>query len=113
MAEPTRKEQDETEVITNAVQFWKKIFDEKEVVIRFIKLDKSVRIMRCTLDFTKIPQEHKPSTVDIKRILELIQKSKIMRVYDLDKQGWRSVPFERVEWMDTKNMRYIISKKKH
>lgn len=112
MAEPNEQEL-ETEVITSAVQFWKKVYDEKEVIIRFIKKDKSIRIMRCTLDFTKIPKYDKPKSVDIQRILKLIQKNKIMHVYDLDQKGWRSVPFDRVEWMDTRNMRYVIRKKKH
>jgi len=111
MAEPTEEDL-ESKVITDAVKFWMKIYEEKEVVIRFIKKDKSVRIMRCTLDFTKIPNEHKPSKVDIERILKLIKKNQIMHVWDLEAKGWRSVPFDRVEWMDTRNQRYVIRKKK-
>jgi len=112
MTEPTTEEL-ENKVINDAVQFWMKIYQEKEVIIRFIKKDGSVRIMRCTLDFTKIPEYDKPKKVDIDRILKLIRKNKIMHVFDLDQMGWRSVPFDRVEWMDTQNQRYVIRKKKY
>jgi len=100
----------DTDVIVSAVQFWKKVYDEKEVIIRFVKQDKSVRIMKCTLDFEKIPKKDHPKSVNIQRILQLIQKNKIMHVYDLNKHAWRSVPFDRVEWMDTKDRRYYTKK---
>lgn len=100
----------DTDVIVSAVQFWKKVYDEKEVIIRFTKKDGSNRIMKCTLDFTKIPKRDYPKSVNIERILSLIQKNKIMHVYDLNKKAWRSVPFERVEWMDTKDRRYYTKK---
>lgn len=102
----------DSDVIVSAVTFWKKVYDEKEVIIKFIKKDKTIRIMRCTLDFTKIPTRDHPKGVNIQNILNLIQKNKIMHVYDLDVKGWRSVPFDRVEWMDTKDRRYYTSNKK-
>lgn len=105
------KDKTDSDIIVSAIQFWKKVYDEKEVIIKFRKLDGTDRIMRCTLDFTKIPGEHKPKKVDIERILKLIQKNKIMRVYDLDHKGWRSVPFDRVEYLDTKTRRYLVKKK--
>jgi len=102
MAEPL-----DSDVIVSAVTFWKKVYDEKEVIIKFIKKDKTPRIMRCTLDFTKIPKKDHPKGVNIENILRLIQKNKIMHVFDLDKSAWRSVPFDRVEWMDTEKKRYF------
>ena len=100
----------DTDTIVSAVQFWKKVYDEKEVIIRFIKKDGSTRIMKCTLDFTKIPKRDYPKSVNLEKILKLIQKNKIMHVYDLNKKAWRSVPFDRVEWMDTKDRRYYTKK---
>ncbi len=110
MPEQKQKQELDTDVIVSAVQFWKKVYDEKEVIIRFTKKDGSNRIMKCTLDFTKIPKRDYPKSVNIERILRLIQKNKIMHVYDLNKKGWRSVPFDRVEWMDTKDRRYYTKK---
>jgi hypothetical protein len=100
----------DTDIIVSAIQFWKKVYDEKQVIIRFVKKDGSSRIMNCTLDFTRIPKRDHPKSVNIENILKLIQKNKIMHVYDLNMKGWRSVPFDRVEWMDTKNRRYYTKK---
>ena len=96
-------------VITSAIEFWHKLNEEKEVTVKFIKKDGSIRIMRCTLDFTKVPKTDRPKSVDIPQILKLLQTSGIMHVYDLDKKGWRSVPFQRVEYLRTRgNVQYKI-----
>lgn len=100
------------QVITNALQFWKKVYDEKEVIIKFIKKSGSERIMRCTLDFNKIPIPDRPKSVNIEKILKLIQKNGIIHVYDLDKKGWRSVPFNEVEYLETRRNRYYVQRKK-
>jgi predicted transcriptional regulator len=102
----------DSNVIVSALQFWKKVYDEKEVTIKFTKKDGSIRLMKCTLDFNKVPDVDRPKGVDIKKIIELIQKNKIMHVYDLEKKAWRSVPFERVEYMDTDEERYYVKPKK-
>jgi hypothetical protein len=97
----------DSDTIVSAIQFWKKVYDEKDVIISFVKQDGTTRVMRCTLDFTKIPKRDKPKSVDIQKILKLIQKNKIMHVYDLEKMGWRSVPFDRVNYMDTRDRRFF------
>jgi hypothetical protein len=109
--ENTNNNDIDSDVIVSALQFWKKIYDEKEAIIKFTKQDGTERTMRCTLDFKKIPEKDKPKSVNIQQILKLIQKNKIMHVYDLDKKGWRSVPFDRVEYMDTPTRRYYVKKK--
>jgi hypothetical protein len=111
MAENDNNEID-AKVIVSALQFWKKVYDEKEVSIKFTKKDGSTRLMRCTLDFKKVPDIDKPKGVNIQKIIGLIQKNKIIHVYDLDKKAWRSVPFERVEYMDTAEERYYVKPKK-
>jgi hypothetical protein len=105
----TMPEDVSSNILTSAIEFWHKINTEKEVVVKFTKKDGTVRIMRCTLDFTKIPKEDRPKKVDIPRILELLQKNGIMHVYDLDKKGWRSVPFQRAEYLRTRgNVQYRV-----
>jgi len=89
-------------VITSAVELWHKLNTEKEVYLKFQKADGNTRYMRCTLDFSKIPKEDHPAKVDLPKILKLLQNSGIMHVYDLDKKGWRSVPFMRVEYLKTR-----------
>ena len=112
MAEKKDKDGDsmDSDVIVSALKFWQKVYEEKEVVIQFEKKDKTLRVMRATLDFSKIPANDHPKSVNIKQILKLIQVNKIMHVYDLDKKAWRSVPFDRVNWMDTKDRRYYTKR---
>ena len=109
MADKDQKDQVDSDIIVSAILFWKKIYDEKDVVIKFTKQDKTDRIMRCTLYFTIVPKEDRPKKVDITRILKLMQESGLINVYDLDKKGWRSVPFQRVEYLRTRgNVQYKI-----
>lgn len=105
------KQELDSNILVTALQFWQKLYEEKDAVIKFIKKDGTERLMRATLDFKKIPEKDKPKSVNIKQILKLIQVNKIMHVYDLEKKGWRSVPFESVEYMDTSEKRYYTKKK--
>lgn len=98
-------------VITSAVMLWKRLVTEPEVIVKFEKKNKTERIMRCTLDFKKVPVPDRPKSINVPKILDLIQKHKIIHVYDLDKMGWRSVPFEKIEYVDTVDKRYYVRKK--
>jgi hypothetical protein len=88
------------DLINNAIDFLKKIRSEKQVTIRFIKKDNSVRMMKCTLQFDLIPKPKRPKKIDLPAILNLI-KQDILHVFDLEKKEWRSVPFDRVEYLET------------
>jgi len=112
MPDDNQEDKINSDIIVSALQFWKKVYEEKDVVIKFTKKDDTERIMRCTLDFKKIPVKDHPKGVNIQHILKLIQKNKIMHVYDLEKKAWRSVPFERVEYMDTADRRYYTKKRR-
>ena len=99
--------------ITSAIDFLKRIKSEDFVTIKFIKQDGTERIMKCTLDFEKIPHDHRPKKVDLGTILKLIHKNGILHVFDLEKDAWRSVPFEKVVWLQTpSNIRFQIKLKK-
>ena len=92
-----------SETITSAIDFLRIIQMEKEVYVKFTKKDNTIRLMKCTLDFTKIPEDKRPRSVDLRKILTKIQKSKILSVFDLEKNEWRSIPFEKVEFLITTN----------
>jgi len=92
------------DIIDDVIEFWEKIRDEDEVTVRFKKKDGTMRVMRCTLNFDKIPVDKKPKDINIPRIIKLVRNSQIVHVYDLERQDWRSVPFNRCEWLDTANM---------
>jgi hypothetical protein len=100
----------DSSIIDNAIEFWNIIRDEKVVTVKFEKRsDGSTRIMKCTLDFTLIPKKDYPDkNINIAKILKLMQKSKIIHVYDLEKKGWRSVPFDNVEYLKTTDKTYKI-----
>lgn len=89
------------ETLTSAIDFLKIIKAEKELQVQFEKKDGSMRLMKCTLDFNQIPKEKKPKGIDLTKILAKIQKSKILSVFDLEKKDWRSVPFDRLEYVMT------------
>lgn len=101
---------EEDNVLSNAIQFFEKIKAEDEVTVKFRKLDGAERVMRCTLDFSKIPDIHKPKDVNMAKIFKLVTQHKMVHVFDLDKKGWRTVPFERSEWLEADRVRFRIKK---
>ncbi len=95
--------------IEDAIEFFNKIRNSEQVVIKFTKKDGTDRVMMCTLNFDKIPKNKHPKKVDIAKILKLITKNKIVHVFDLEKNDWRSVPFDKAKWIEdlNKNRFYI------
>jgi len=102
----------EEDVITSAIDFLSKISQEEEVNIKFTKKDGTTRLMRCTLKFNKIPKNKQPKSIEISKFLKLIKDSMVVHVFDLEKRDWRSVPFNRVEWLKTPTTMYRIRAKK-
>jgi hypothetical protein len=100
------------EDITNAIEFLTKIRNEEEVKVKFIKADGTNRIMRCTLNFDKIPRSDKPKKVDLPKILKLLNTNKVLHVFDLDKKGWRSIPFLKTQWLETPSRKIFKIKPK-
>ncbi len=101
--------QADKDFIASAIEFWQKLYDEGEAKVKFVKkTDGTVRIMNCTLDFTRIPENKHPKSFNMSKILKIMQASGIIHVFDLDKKDWRSVPFQQVDWMETPVQRYKI-----
>jgi len=99
------------EIIRTAVDFLEKVRGEDEVRIKFRKVDGTERIMRCTLNFDKVPRNKIPKDVNLARMLNLLRKFKIIHVFDLDKDDWRSVPFDRADWVETADNRRLTIKR--
>lgn len=98
------------DLLRSAIQLWEVIYQNKVATVKFTKKPAAgktigqVRIMKCTLDFTQIPKtDHPKQPLNIAKILKLMQNSKIIHVYDLEKGGWRSIPFENVDWAETQD----------
>lgn len=86
--------------ITTALEFWQRIYDEREATVKFVKKDGTIRIMRFTLDFSKIPPDKHPKKVDLVAIMKKMNELGQINVFDLDKKGWRTIPFETVDWVE-------------
>lgn len=63
----------------------------KTVNIRFTKSDGSTRLMKATLQPHVLPE--KPAHVTVSRA----QSDQVIRVWDLEKQAWRSVRLDRIQ----------------
>jgi hypothetical protein len=66
----------------------------KIIEVEFIKQNGEKRVMKCTLDFDRIPTDKKPKKTSLQEMLKQITKNKILRVFDVEKNDWRSVPFK-------------------
>ena len=74
--------------------------DNKGVMVEFTKKDGTDRKMLCTLAATLIPDEAKPKTPASEVVSEEVpQKTpEAQRVYDLEKQAWRSFRWDSVKF---------------
>lgn len=70
-------------------KIWEKL-KTGELFVQFIKKDGSERLMRCTLNLDKVPKDMHP-----KNKVEY-DNSVTKRVFDLDKQAWRSFRYDSV-----------------
>lgn len=88
------------------------LLQTQAITVEFVKADGTVRRMLCTLDGTKIPPAPvKPTPVsswsahNIDGLLESVPNKKprkepdphSIRVFDLDKNEWRSFRFDRLQ----------------
>ena len=60
------------------------------VEVKFTKVDGTERVMKCTLDPNRIPKEHYPKTEGV------FPPENIQRVWDIEKEGWRSFRVDSV-----------------
>jgi len=99
----------EEKEIDDIIEFWQRIIDSGKAKIRFTKKSNGeIRIMNCTLDYEKIPKKDQPKNFSMSKMLKSIRSNRIIRVFDLDKQGWRSIPFDNAEWIEDSEKRYKI-----
>ena len=71
-----------------------KTLSEGIAIVTFTKKDGTERVMRCTRNPSFIPAEFHPKTSDEKENLEA---SDNIRVFDVEKQGWRSFNYSTVK----------------
>ena len=69
-----------------------KLLRELEAVVTFIKKDGTARVMKCTLNESIIPQEHKPKEGSTHKVNDAT-----LAVFDIEKQGWRSFTIANIK----------------
>ena len=102
-SQPGTQYQEADDQIKEQIRSWVRgLLTNSEVTVTFTKADGTDRDMLCTLDHSRIPVSPvKPVSVD--GIVRESRKPKkepdphSIRVFDLEKQEWRSFRFERLK----------------
>jgi hypothetical protein len=107
---PGTQYQEATDTERKIIRDWIRLLLQKTAArIDFVKSDGTVRQMRCTLDHDQIPPPPpktapavQASSGTVAEAIESVKPRKqpsdeTLRVYDLDKQEWRSFRFDRLQ----------------
>ena len=89
-------------IIDDAMTLIEKLRDSDSALIKFIKKDGSTRLMKCTLNFERIPLSDKPKNINVPAIYKNIKNHKQINVYDIEKKGWRRINVDTSEWIEFK-----------
>jgi hypothetical protein len=85
-------------MLINDIDNLKFQLNEGHVRVEFTKVDGTHRSMLCTKNFHEIPIESIPVGTN-KKLNE-----NILRVYDLEKQAWRSIRLDSIQsWANVEN----------
>ena len=84
----------------------KSLLKLSEITVTFVKADGTDREMLCTLNWDFIPSDKAPKETPTTPVDGIVKESKkprkepdphSLRVFDLEKQEWRSVRFDRLK----------------
>jgi len=105
-SQPGTQYQEADDLVKEQIRIWvKQLLTNSEVTVTFTKADGTDRDMLCTLDHSRIPVSiAKPvsTTAPVDGIVRESRKPRkepdphSIRVFDLEKQEWRSFRFERL-----------------
>ena len=102
-SQPGTQYQEADDQIKEQIREWvRSLLINSEVTVTFVKADGTDRDMLCTLDHSRIPVSITKS-VSVDGIVRESKKSRkepdphSIRVFDLEKQEWRSFRFERLK----------------
>ena len=106
-SQPGTQYQEADDLVKEQIRVWvKQLLTNSEVTVTFTKADGTDRDMLCTLDHSRIPVSiAKPvsTTAPVDGIIRESKKPRrepdphSIRVFDLEKQEWRSFRFERLK----------------
>jgi hypothetical protein len=94
------QEADDTQ--KSIIRDWvRSLLQKGAITVTFVKADGAVRDMNCTLDWERIPADKQPQDVPVEKLLETKKRKQpdehSLRVFDLEKQEWRSFRFDRLQ----------------
>ena len=95
------QEADDTE--KTIMRDWvRSLLQKQPITITFVKADGTLRDMRCTLDWERIPADKHPGQSTLDGIVRESKQRKepdphSLRVFDLEKGEWRSFRFDRLK----------------
>ena len=106
-AQPGTAYQESDETGRHIFRDWmRSLLDVSEVTVTFVKADGTDREMLCTLNWDHIPTDKAPKETPTTPIDGIVKESKkprkepdphSLRVFDLEKQEWRSFRFDRLK----------------
>jgi len=80
------------------------LLQRSSITVTFVKADGTVRDMKCTLNWELIPVDKQPKgDVPVENLLKENKKPRkepdphSLRVFDIEKQEWRSFRFDRLQ----------------
>ena len=95
------QEADDTE--KTVMRDWvRSLLQKQPITITFVKADGTLRDMRCTLDWDRIPADKHPGQPSVDGIVRESKQRRepdphSLRVFDLEKEEWRSFRFDRLK----------------
>lgn len=104
---PGTKYQEGSDSEKAVIRDWVRSLLQKDVVtVTFVKADGTLREMPCTLDWDRIPQDKHPGQPPVDGIVKESRQRKqpdehSLRVFDIEKQEWRSFRFDRLQKITT------------
>ena len=80
----------------NYREWVKGLLQATEVTVTFVKSDGTLRDMRCTLDYNKLPVKHVPNISEAEEKAKKPKDPEVQPVFDLDLKQWRSFRYDRL-----------------
>lgn len=68
--------------------------------VTFTKKDGTTRVMKCTMNYGLIPETNQPKNKNESGTESSLEETQLLKVYDLEVQGWRSFNFDQVNLVD-------------
>lgn len=119
--QPGTQYQEGTDSERTIIRNWiRSLLQSTVATVEFVKLDGSLREMKCTLNYEYIPAAATPKTIpmmtasnstasvdgikrnkNLQEDLELPKEETSIRVYDTEANGWRSFRYDRLRKITT------------